>query len=160
MSRLAAELPKEETNGTNGTTQEPQFEIPKTYMAAIYDKPGTISTKVVELEIPVPGSGQVLIHLTHSGVCKFIDAMPLRPWPYPRSPFRISFSFYPNLTQSQATPTSGSWNAHGAPTPQRPLAKSAGTSASGTSSRWAPTARARASSSANAWASSSWQVCA
>jgi alcohol dehydrogenase, propanol-preferring len=72
MSRLAAELPKEVANGTNGTmTQdEPHFEIPKTYKAAIYDAPGTISTKIVELETPVPGSGQVLIHLTHSGVCK------------------------------------------------------------------------------------------
>jgi hypothetical protein len=72
MSRLAAELPQEVTNGTDGTTthDEPHFEIPKTYKAAIYDAPGMISTKIVELETPVPGSGQVLINLTHSGVCK------------------------------------------------------------------------------------------
>ncbi|KAF1988987.1 GroES-like protein [Aulographum hederae CBS 113979] len=44
-------------------------ELPKKYKAAIYDKPGTISTKVVELDMPEPGPGQVLVNLTHSGVC-------------------------------------------------------------------------------------------
>jgi propanol-preferring alcohol dehydrogenase len=44
-------------------------EIPKKYKAAIYDKPGTISTKVVELDTPEPGTDEVLIRLTHSGVC-------------------------------------------------------------------------------------------
>jgi propanol-preferring alcohol dehydrogenase len=48
------------------STVEP---IPKTYKAAVYDKPGTVSTKVVELETPEPGAGEVLIRLTHSGVC-------------------------------------------------------------------------------------------
>ena len=43
--------------------------IPKTYKAAVYDKPGSVSTKVVELETPEPAYGQVLIRLTHSGVC-------------------------------------------------------------------------------------------
>ncbi|KAK9895024.1 GroES-like protein [Cystobasidium minutum MCA 4210] len=43
--------------------------IPKTYKACVYDKPGTLSTKVVDLETPEPGYGQVLIRLTHSGVC-------------------------------------------------------------------------------------------
>ena len=38
-------------------------QIPKTYKAAVYDAPGTISTKVVELETPEPGHGQVLINL-------------------------------------------------------------------------------------------------
>ncbi|KAF2428753.1 GroES-like protein [Tothia fuscella] len=44
-------------------------EIPKTYKAAVYDKPGSISTKVTELETPEPGPGEVLIRLTHTGVC-------------------------------------------------------------------------------------------
>ncbi|KAF2263448.1 GroES-like protein [Lojkania enalia] len=44
-------------------------ELPKTYKAAVYDKPGTISTKVEEIDMPEPGPGQVLINLTHSGVC-------------------------------------------------------------------------------------------
>lgn len=44
-------------------------EIPKTHKAAVYDKPGTLSTKVVDVETPAPGPGEVLVRLTHSGVC-------------------------------------------------------------------------------------------
>jgi hypothetical protein len=39
------------------------------YKAVVYDKPGTISTKIEELETPEPGPGDVLVRLTHSGVC-------------------------------------------------------------------------------------------
>lgn len=38
-------------------------EIPKKYKALVYDNPGTISTKVVELDTPEPGPGEVLINL-------------------------------------------------------------------------------------------------
>jgi propanol-preferring alcohol dehydrogenase len=38
-------------------------ELPKTYKAAIYDNPGTISTKIVEKEVPEPGPGEVLINM-------------------------------------------------------------------------------------------------
>ena len=38
-------------------------EIPRTYKAIIYDKPGTISTKLIELEIPEPGDGEVLVRM-------------------------------------------------------------------------------------------------
>lgn len=44
-------------------------DIPKKYKAVIYDEPGKISTKVVELDTPEPGPGEVLVNLTHSGVC-------------------------------------------------------------------------------------------
>jgi propanol-preferring alcohol dehydrogenase len=45
-------------------TETPKsFDIPAKYKAAIYDKPGTISTKVVELDTPEPGPGDVLIRL-------------------------------------------------------------------------------------------------
>lgn len=44
-------------------------DIPKKYKAVIYDQPGKVSTKVVELDTPEPGYGQVLIRMTHSGVC-------------------------------------------------------------------------------------------
>jgi propanol-preferring alcohol dehydrogenase len=37
--------------------------IPKTHKAAVYDKPGTVSIKVVDVETPSPGPGQVLIKL-------------------------------------------------------------------------------------------------
>ena len=43
--------------------------LPQKYKACIYDKPGEVSTKVVELDMPEPGPGQVLVNLTHSGVC-------------------------------------------------------------------------------------------
>jgi len=46
-----------------------EVELPKTYKAAVYDKPGEVSTKVTELEMPEPGPGEILVHLTHSGVC-------------------------------------------------------------------------------------------
>ena len=62
---------------TNG-----EISIPKTYKAAVYDKPGTISTKVMELETPEPGIGEVLIRLTHSGVCHSDQAIMCDLWPY------------------------------------------------------------------------------
>ncbi|KAH8772068.1 alcohol dehydrogenase II [Hyaloscypha sp. PMI_1271] len=43
--------------------------VPQSHKAVVYDKPGIISTKVVTLETPDPGPGEVLINLTHSGVC-------------------------------------------------------------------------------------------
>lgn len=39
------------------------FDIPKTYKALVYDKPGEISTKMEELETPEPGPGEVLVRL-------------------------------------------------------------------------------------------------
>ena len=38
-------------------------DLPKQYKACIYDAPGTISTKIVMLDMPEPGLGEVLIHL-------------------------------------------------------------------------------------------------
>jgi propanol-preferring alcohol dehydrogenase len=38
-------------------------DLPKKYKAAIYDKPGSISTKIEELDMPEPGAGEVLINL-------------------------------------------------------------------------------------------------
>jgi propanol-preferring alcohol dehydrogenase len=42
---------------------EKTFDIPNKYKAIVYDKPGTISTKIVELETPEPGVGDVLVRL-------------------------------------------------------------------------------------------------
>lgn len=44
-------------------------DVPKKYKALVYDNPGTISTKIEELDTPEPGTGEVLVHLTHTGVC-------------------------------------------------------------------------------------------
>ncbi|OAA76229.1 Alcohol dehydrogenase superfamily, zinc-type [Akanthomyces lecanii RCEF 1005] len=60
--------------------------IPATYKAAVYDEPGTISTKIVELPTPEPEEGQVLIKLTHSGVCHSDLGVMTRSWallPFP-----------------------------------------------------------------------------
>ena len=38
-------------------------EIPKKQKAAVYDQPGTVSTKVVEIDVPEPAAGEVLINL-------------------------------------------------------------------------------------------------
>lgn len=38
-------------------------EIPKKQKAIIYDEPGSVSTKVVELDVPEPSTGEVLINL-------------------------------------------------------------------------------------------------
>jgi propanol-preferring alcohol dehydrogenase len=38
-------------------------DLPKKYKAAVYDKPGSISTKIEELDMPEPGAGEVLINL-------------------------------------------------------------------------------------------------
>lgn len=37
--------------------------LPSKYKAAVYDQPGKISTKVVELDMPEPAAGDVLIKL-------------------------------------------------------------------------------------------------
>jgi propanol-preferring alcohol dehydrogenase len=42
---------------------EQKFDIPKKYKAVVYDKPGSISTKIEELETPEPGPGDVLVKL-------------------------------------------------------------------------------------------------
>lgn len=39
------------------------MDIPKTHKAIVYDKPGEISTNVVDVETPTPGSGQVLVKM-------------------------------------------------------------------------------------------------
>jgi alcohol dehydrogenase, propanol-preferring len=39
------------------------YDIPKKHKACVYDNPGTISTKIVELDTPEPGAGEVLIRL-------------------------------------------------------------------------------------------------
>ena len=44
-------------------------EVPSRHKALVYDEPGKISTKIEEIETPKPGVGEVLVHLTHSGVC-------------------------------------------------------------------------------------------
>jgi hypothetical protein len=52
------------SNGhSKSTMADSSPEIPKSYKAAVYDKPGSISTKITDLETPEPGPGEVLINL-------------------------------------------------------------------------------------------------
>jgi hypothetical protein len=52
-----------EIPSTAATVTMGSVEIPKKHKAAVYDKPGTISTKIEELDVPEPGAGEVLINL-------------------------------------------------------------------------------------------------
>ncbi|KAL8777108.1 MAG: hypothetical protein Q9213_008007 [Squamulea squamosa] len=61
-------------------------DIPKQYKAAVYDAPGNLSSKVETLDTPEPGTGEVLINLTHSGVCHSDLGIMENSWaslPYP-----------------------------------------------------------------------------
>lgn len=67
-------------------------ELPAKYKAVVYDEPGKISTKVVELDLPEPGPGEVLINLTHSGVCHSDLGVMTNSWaglPYPTQPGQV-----------------------------------------------------------------------
>ncbi|KAL4910784.1 alcohol dehydrogenase 2 [Aspergillus multicolor] len=67
-------------------------EIPKKAKAIIYDNPGTVSTKVVEVDVPEPGDNEVLINLTHSGVCHSDFGIMTNTWkmlPYPTQPGQV-----------------------------------------------------------------------
>ncbi|KAM0709755.1 hypothetical protein Q7P35_003795 [Cladosporium inversicolor] len=67
-------------------------DLPGTYKACVYDQPGKISTKVVDLEMPEPGAGEVLINLTHSGVCHSDLGVMTNGWatlPHPTQPNQV-----------------------------------------------------------------------
>lgn len=51
--------------------------------AIVYSKPGTTETKVVELPIEAPGSGQVLVRLLYSGVCHTDYSFCTNAWKLP-----------------------------------------------------------------------------
>ncbi|KAK5010230.1 hypothetical protein LTR28_011105, partial [Elasticomyces elasticus] len=55
-------------------------DVPKKHKACVYDKPGEISTKIVELDTPEPGAGEVLINLTHSGICHSDMGVMMNTW--------------------------------------------------------------------------------
>ena len=42
-------------------------EVPSRHKALVYDNPGSVSTKIEEVDTPKPGVGEVLVNLTHSG---------------------------------------------------------------------------------------------
>ncbi|EFR01831.1 alcohol dehydrogenase 2 [Nannizzia gypsea CBS 118893] len=56
-------------------------EIPTQAKAVVYDKPGSVSTKVVMVDVPEPGADEVLVNLTHSGVCHSDYCIMTNSWP-------------------------------------------------------------------------------
>lgn len=60
--------------------------VPSHHKAIVYDKPGEISTKVETIETPKPGVGEVLINLTHSGVCHSDQAVMCNRWKWLPAP--------------------------------------------------------------------------
>lgn len=67
-------------------TSSSSSEVPSHHKAIVYDKPGEISTKVETIETPKPGVGEVLINLTHSGVCHSDQAVMCNRWPWLPAP--------------------------------------------------------------------------
>ncbi|KAK5806806.1 hypothetical protein VI817_001064 [Penicillium citrinum] len=67
-------------------------DIPKKQKAVVFDQPGKVSTKVVEIDVPEPGTGEVLINLTHSGVCHSDYGIMTNTWdmlPFPTQPGQV-----------------------------------------------------------------------
>lgn len=54
--------------------------IPTHHTGCTYDSPGKISTAIQTLEIPSPGAGEILVQLTHSGVCHSDLGIMLNNW--------------------------------------------------------------------------------
>lgn len=44
-------------------TAQKTFDIPSKFQAIVYDKPGSVSTKIEEHDTPEPGPGEVLVRL-------------------------------------------------------------------------------------------------
>lgn len=66
--------------------------IPSKHRAVIYDNPGQVSTKVVELDTPEPGPGEVLIRLEASGICHSDFGVMTNSWailPHPTQPGQV-----------------------------------------------------------------------
>ncbi|KAF9253422.1 hypothetical protein CBS147333_8899 [Penicillium roqueforti] len=64
------------------------MEVPKTHKGLIYDNPGEISTRLVELDTPTPGPGQVLVKITHSGVCHSDLSLMTKTWSWLPEPVK------------------------------------------------------------------------
>lgn len=60
--------------------------VPLKHAALVYDKPGQLSTKVVTVDTPKPGHGEVLVNITHSGVCRSDLSVMMRRWSYLGNP--------------------------------------------------------------------------
>ncbi|KAI1827144.1 alcohol dehydrogenase-like protein [Xylaria intraflava] len=62
------------------STTEVLPEVPKTHKACVYDKPGSCSIAIHDVPTPEPGPGEVLVKLTHSGVCHSDYGIMMNNW--------------------------------------------------------------------------------
>ncbi|KAI1167135.1 alcohol dehydrogenase-like protein [Nemania serpens] len=56
--------------------------IPKTHKACVYDRPGSCSIAVQDVSTPEPAPGEVLVKLTHSGICHSDYEIMINNWPH------------------------------------------------------------------------------
>lgn len=61
-------------------------QIPSKHKALVYDEPGKISAKLEEVDTPKPGVGEVLVRLTHSGVCHSDMGIMTNSWAWVPAP--------------------------------------------------------------------------
>ncbi|KAK8014931.1 hypothetical protein PG990_008227 [Apiospora arundinis] len=60
--------------------------VPKTHKACVYDKVGSCSIAIRDVETPEPGPGEVLVQLTHSGVCHSDYGIMMNTWAHLPAP--------------------------------------------------------------------------
>jgi len=46
-----------------------EYSIPKRAKAIVFKKSGSIETEIIDVEVPQPGPGEILVRITHTGVC-------------------------------------------------------------------------------------------
>ncbi|KAF4443390.1 hypothetical protein F53441_11439 [Fusarium austroafricanum] len=57
--------------------------VPSFHRGAVYDKPGKLSTKIIDIETPHPSDGEALVKLSHSGVCHSDLSIMTNSWGFP-----------------------------------------------------------------------------
>ncbi|KAI0435052.1 alcohol dehydrogenase-like protein [Xylaria sp. FL1042] len=74
------------------STTDSASDVPKTHKACVYDKPGSCSIAIRDVPTPEPGVDEVLVKLTHSGVCHSDYGIMMNNWktlPLPTQPGQI-----------------------------------------------------------------------
>ena len=56
--------------------------VPDTNLAAVYDSPGSISVAIKHIAVPEVGHGQILVEMSHSGVCHSDLHLMTKDWPW------------------------------------------------------------------------------
>ncbi|KAI1809766.1 alcohol dehydrogenase-like protein [Poronia punctata] len=62
--------------------------VPKTHKACVYSEPGKCAIEIRDVETPEPGPGEVLVKLTHSGVCHSDYGIMMNTWAHLPAPIQ------------------------------------------------------------------------